>query len=1313
MVSCRMHNVQTYCLYDRLSRGRRKILLLFTLCMILHFVVSGQQHVLKFKNISTEQGLSENTVLDIIQDPFGFMWFATENGLTKFDGMNYTVFRHDDLDTTSLLNDEIQSLCVQGDELLIASVYPIVISAFNLKTEKFRVVLSFDQTDDVEKAYFLSNDNYTLLFTHREKYIYNDKLRKFEVYQELNDLFDAMSSASGFESDNSAYLPKETEHYYLDKSDHLVGFKPDCGIMEIYLPELSYKTLFTSKEFMQLYKFDKKEELLEAFIYRDSEKRIWFNVNRGELGFFHHISGTYHSRFQDVFIKDVFEDADNNLWFASESGILFYESEEDQIQQYTHMSEENYSLSNIYTSSIFMNNHEILWVGHDGGGVDYARYYNIKNFQHLDDQTEISLISDNITGISESLNNTIWVSTDRGVSKWDMQRKEITNYLKDEFISSIYCDSKGQVWCVTNDDKILLKEADSRDFGILDFKNSDDVFGDLSGTPLVFFEDKQNRLWLIGQGLFLIDFKTRQFVKNEACTSINYATSVREDDRGYFWITGNEGRLIVVQPDLKTCAYYSSEIKNPYSLNSNILWDAHIDEDQNIWIATNEGVNKTNITDYVSGDQLRFESYTINDGLNDEIVFRILEDNEENLWFATNNGLSKLNKYLDSVNIENTQNSKFTNYFLLDGIAANSIGRYTNNHKTYLCAAKLINGEFLLGSSYGITRFNPESIAGNLHKPPVLFTDLKIFNRSVPIGSYNGRNILSQSISTTEDIELTYKDKLFSLDFIALDYTDPKKNQYEYMLDGFDDEWIFLGNSRVVTFTNIPGGDYTLRIRAANNEGYWNEEEASIGIRIKPPFWKYFWFKVFVSLFIIGSMIAFYYIRIQRIKQQKIRLESQVKERTKVIELKNEELEENKTLLEDQSEELRVINSRLIKQKSELQKLNIEVEKANQAKLRFFTNISHELRTPLTLIMGPIDNILANEKLSSIVSDQLGMMRRNTIRLLKLINQLLDFRKLETEHMKLAVSEGDIAQYLKDIFLLFTNVSNQKNIDFQFESSIDKLYIWFDADKIEKIISNLLSNAFKHTPEGGKISVSLNLEEESDESDKKVEIRVSDNGKGISKNKVEQIFERYYSAADLNSKDAASVGIGLALTKMLIELHKGSIAVKSKVASEDDNESGSEFIIKLPLDKNIYSKHELIEGDLSADATFRINKEILAELNTSEDGIMDVHIDSVGKDQKPEILIIEDNEEMQEFIRGILKKDFKVQTANNGKEACEILNDKGFSLIISDLLMPEMDGMEFCAMLRKILNTSHIPVILLTAKTDIKSQISGLKDRCG
>jgi DNA-binding response OmpR family regulator/anti-sigma regulatory factor (Ser/Thr protein kinase) len=382
---------------------------------------------------------------------------------------------------------------------------------------------------------------------------------------------------------------------------------------------------------------------------------------------------------------------------------------------------------------------------------------------------------------------------------------------------------------------------------------------------------------------------------------------------------------------------------------------------------------------------------------------------------------------------------------------------------------------------------------------------------------------------------------------------------------------------------------------------------------------------------------------------------------------------------------------------------------ANQAKLKFFTNISHELRTPLTLIKGPIDNILSNAKLSKYVKDQLDMMNRNTSRLLKLINQLLDFRKLETEHMKLAVSEGNIVPFLKETFLLFSNHAKQKQIEYEFNSKVDELTMWYDADKIEKIISNLLSNAFKYTSEGGKIGINLSLGNDPKSHQSKLEIIISDTGIGISKNKINHIFERYFSAYDVNNLEVTSAGIGLAVTKELVELHKGSIIVESKVASQQDPRSGTQFTISLPVGKEFFSKNERLAEDRAVEIPSSHPEDILLDMDSSNIKMIDSAPELAEYDRRPEVLIVEDNADMRDFIKGVLIGNYRIQTSDNGKTALEIIESNSISMIISDVMMPEMDGIDLCRHVKENLNSSHIPVILLTAKTDIESQISGLK----
>ena len=982
--------------------------------------IFGQKGNFNFQNINTEHGLSENTVLDIIEDTYGYIWFATENGLTKFDGINCTVYRNNHDDINSLTGDEIQSLCINGDELLIATINPTTISAFNLKTKKFRAILRYNELEVDEYAYFLNNESYTLLITHRDKYIYDQEKKKFEIFSALKDQIDKVQKKynSGKSQLNSENF---LEKYYLDKNNKLIAYCLNVGIFEISLPKLTYKELINNQDFKKLYGDINLDKFSTAYIFRDEEQRIWFNIKDHTLGYFNQNNNTFQTKYANAYIKDIFEDPDSNIWIGSETGLLFYEADEDSLYNIYHKPTDKHSLSNNYISSVYISKDKMLWVGHDAGGVDYAKYFNISRFQHISVQSSNSLLSDKITGICESKNeNEVWISSTGGINKWDLKNDKYYSYLNNQYIISIYCDINDNVWCLNSNEEILVKQKNEKKFKKPGFiENHLNYYGQ-ERASLIFFEDRKNRMWLVGNGLYQINFKERTIVKNNVCSQIQSASSIEEDKSGNFWITGNNDKLIVINPDRLTCHHYHSDINDPYSLNSNILWDAHIDGYNNLWIATNKGINKTKIKDYIIGDQLNFESFKLKDGLNDEIVFRFIEDNSNNLWFATNNGLSKKVDKHKSSRDESGFAQEFINYNKFDGLASGSIGCFTDNKITCLCGTKLTNGEILLGSNNGITKFDPKYFTGDNYHPPLYITDLKIFNKTVPIGKYQNRTILSKSVEISNDIQLSYKDRVFSFDFITLDYTNSRSNQYEYKLEGFDDEWIFLGNKRVVTFTNIPGGTYTLRIRASNNEGYYYNEEASLNLSIKPPFWETWVFRIFGLSIFIGVLVLFYKMRTYQIKKQKNRLKYLVNQRTQEIKKSNIqleiqtkrlketniELEEKKKKLEQQSVKLQVYNNNLVKQKTELEKLNKKVKRIYQERINFFTNISHELRTPLSLILGPVDHILSHEKITSNVNHHLKIIERNTNRLLTLINQLLDFRKLETDHMKLEVAEG-------------------------------------------------------------------------------------------------------------------------------------------------------------------------------------------------------------------------------------------------------------------------------------------------------------------
>lgn len=1295
-----------------------KYFLPLTLLMFFHETVDSQNLNLQFQHLTNKDGLSENTVLDIAQDSTGFMWFATENGLTKFDGINFEVYRHDPFDTLSLASDEIQSLCVYNNELLIASVYPTVASAYSFETGKFRIISDYEKFSNDERSRIIRNNNYVLMFTHNNKYIYVDSLKKFTEYEELNTCITNIRVNNNLQlmySTNTFESTPIIESYFLSENNQLFAYLSDLGIYSIDLTDFSSTCLINANELFNNYLIGYKDVPSSAYLFLDKGGRIWFNINNHALSIFNPETKEFNSKIPATHIKDVFETADRGIWFATASGLYFFDSHLNKSNSYTHISSDFQSLTNDYIASVFINNHDILWVGHDAGGVDFARYFNIKKFRHfLKDETANNFLSKNITGVHEGQSNEVWISTDKGVNMLNMKTMTINSYLKGEFIRNVFCDSRGNVWCFNQENKIFIKEKYQKDFRKNQYLIKNNIEEDLNEIPLL-FEDSRNRLWLINNGLYQYNYTQEKFLKNSNITEVKYASSIKEDKNGYFWISGTNDKLLAIHPDKLISLYFQADMKNPYSLSSNILWDVHIDRYDNLWVATNKGVNKANIRNYNNGDLL-FESISIKDGLANEIVFRILEDSIGNMWFATNNGLSKLIRESDVDYSEIGVAQNVINYFKLDGIASNKIGCISDNLNTYLCGSKLSNGDIILGSDNGLTHFNPSQIEGNKHLPKVVITDLKIFNKSVPIGKGDAKRIiLSKSISMTNEINLNYHDRVFSFDFVAMDYSDPKQNQYAYKLEGFNEEWIYLNNSRSVTFTNLKGNEYILRVIASNNEGLWNPSETSIIINITPPLWDTWWFKLTGVLLVLISFYAYFKYRTYAIKARNLELETLVNNRTSELKEANQILEEKSDKLEHQSEELTEINFSLTRQKSELEELNKEVKLANQARLQFFTNVSHELRTPLTLIIGPIECILSKEVLKETVKKQIEIMYRNASRLLTLINQLLDLRKLEVGHLKLAVSEGDIVHFLNEKFSNFTALAEQKNIDFKFNSALDKFNLWFDNDKIEKIFSNLLSNAFKYTPDGGKIIVFIQLVEKTAAASSKdnptsfLEFSVADNGIGIHPDKINHIFERFYSSEESNDKNISGAGIGLELTKKLVEIHKARISVESTIAQKNNPASGTTFTILLPIGKESFKDEEIFDSsrDKYSDGIELPQNQIYQEI--ANHILPETASEESEKINGPKILVVDDNPDLRDYLSSILVNDYRVFFAENGEAGLQIVQEHDFDLIISDIMMPFMDGVEFCRNLKTNVKSSHIPVILLTAKTAIDSQIKGLE----
>jgi signal transduction histidine kinase/DNA-binding response OmpR family regulator len=646
------------------------------------------------------------------------------------------------------------------------------------------------------------------------------------------------------------------------------------------------------------------------------------------------------------------------------------------------------------------------------------------------------------------------------------------------------------------------------------------------------------------------------------------------------------------------------------------------DQQGNFWI----GTYSHGIYLFDRDKKIPIKNITQKDRLANNQINSILEDDSGNLWIATATGLSKFDPKTRSIK----------NYFTSDGLEGN---RYFLNS-----ACKTSTGELLFGTSDGFIIFHPDSIKDDPFPPQVVISKVSLFNRPGEKLTFDG------FISELDELELSYNENDLRFDYVGLQFGEPAKNQYKYMLENFDDNWVDAATQRNATYTNLDAGEYIFRITASNRDGVWNEEGASIRIIILPPWWATTWAYIFYT-FIIMSIIYFTWkMQLKRVS---------------------------------------------VKHEFEMSKFEAKkLQEVDKMKSRFFANISHEFRTPLTLIFGPAKDVL-EETNEPETKKNVGIIKRNASRLYGLVNQLLDLSKLEAGKMTLETSEQNIIPLLKGLVLSFTSLAERKKITLQLNTIEENLNVYIDKDKVEKIITNLLSNAFKFTPGGGKIEFTV------EKMIKEAEIRIEDNGVGIPKDRIDKIFDRFYQVDGSHTRESEGTGIGLALTKELVELHKGKIKVESKEGE------GTTLIVQLPLGKDHLKPEEIVEKEIQEETEVAIeDTELIPEIeNRKGKTDIDVLLDT----DKPLLLIVEDNSDVRKYIISHLEEDYRIQEAVDGEDGLEQALNHIPDLIISDVMMPKMDGFELCNNLKIDEKTSHIPIIMLTAKATSKDKIDGYK----
>ncbi len=705
------------------------------------------------------------------------------------------------------------------------------------------------------------------------------------------------------------------------------------------------------------------------------------------------------------------------------------------------------------------------------------------------------------------------------------------------------------------------------------------------------------------------------------------------EDRTGQFWVGTYGGLHLYRPGNDDFIHYSKRIGDIQSLSSDIILCLHEDVKGNLWIGTPNGLNLA-----IPGiDQtLSFYCFQQKDGLPNNYIHAILEDEQGNLWISSNKGISKFN----------TQEKVFNNYDVNNGLQTNTFMEDV--------AFADIEGKFYFGSINGITAFHPDSIHHKLKTPPVYFTDFRIFNEPINLGDkVYKKTILHKSIEYNNEIELTHQQNFFSIEYTALNFNSSIQRSFIYRMNGLEEGWNPGGVKKNITYTNLNPGKYEFQVKVADGGDSDELTMSSLLITVLPPFWAT-WpaFILYVFIF-IGLMLLYSHI----ISQQNT-LKTQL-ELSKLVHEKDTEMASMKT--------------------------------------RFFTNITHELRTPLTLITGPLEKLIDDNKTEGKIKDYLMIMHHHSQRLLNLVNQLLDFRKAESGQMKLQVARGNIVQFSKEVFLSFRELAEQKSIEYKFHTDLEKISLYFDREKMEIVLCNLLSNAFKYSRSNSLIELTIKVKSGAEfEGSKYCEIAIKDNGNGMPQDLVEKIFDRFYQISNTHSVKMVGTGIGLALAKNIVDLHHGKIQVKSKL------NLGSEFRILLSFGKNQYTADQIIQDFKNAEHSSHYSHHSLPLKEPIE-----IKKQQFSPARNLKMLVVEDNAGIRQFIKKIFEEHYLIYEAQHGEEGLLKAKEIEPDIILSDILMPKMDGLAFCASIKENPSTAHIPVILLTSRSSNVFQIKG------
>ena len=1208
-------------------------------------------HTIRFDHLTIADGLSQNAVYAIVQDNSGFLWFGTGDGLNRYDGYDFTVFRHIPFDSTSLSSSSITALFVDREGTLWIGTHNGGLNRYDREQARFHrypagathpiTAIMEDQRGDLWIAgnrgglHRLRRDEVGTTRPTFDSFVHDPAAPHSLSSNRLGDvLVDRqgtvwVASQGGLDQ----FVPGSDEHPSGHFIRHPLNLDVPVG----------------------------QEDVGATALLEDRKGRLWVGSASGVSLFrrdtkqFVHYRHRYHTnRYGWGTATDLLADRTGRLWIPTYAALILFDPASGQFSYLQHDPLAPQSLSNNSTTAIVQDRSEVVWVGTNGLGLNV---YDPKADRFRTVRPPLGR-SSRIAGFSvytlfEDRDRQLWI--DAGVLyRWDPDTGIFTSFetTADRWydfgntpIWSLVQAPNGDLWAGTERGLYRYTPATGR------YRRYAHAPENPEGLPepVVYgvYRGRNGALWTVTRNYLsrLADPATGRFTHyrytDAPAATLWMFPSPHQDARGTFWLASRQG-LIRIHPESGAVRRYRHDPDRPESLSHDVVRTIFPDPrrpEAVLWIGTaGGGLNRFEV------ESERFTHVTEADGLPNNVVYGILPDDDGRLWLSTNRGLARFDPETGAVK----------NYDVDDGLQSNEF-----NSGAYFRSE---SGTLFFGGLYGFNFFEPSAVTDNPHVPPVVLTGISLSNH--PLSPGDTTALLEKDVVETEALTLSYRDNVITFTFAALDFSAPDNNRYAYLMEGFNDAWVNAGTANTATYTNLPPGQYTFRVKGSNNDGVWNETGTALALTITPPWWQTRWaYGTYAMIVIAGIFVA---DRVQR-----------------------------RRLIRREREHARLREAEIHTAAAERQSATLQ--HLDEMRARFFANVSHEFRTPLTLTIGPLDDLRrgAYGPLPDPARKQVDLARRNARSVLDLINELLDLSKIEAGKMTLRLQQADLAAFLRRVAATYESLAERQQVTFRCDVPEAPVMIAFDPDQLERVLANLLTNAFKFTPESGSVRLSLH---DDDADPDTVVVRLRDTGPGIPADEINRIFDRFYQVSESSSRLQPGTGIGLALAWELVQLHRGTLQVESEEGF------GSTFVMHLP--------REHPDRTVSAaDASTSLDRSPREEAAPApRDAPVDASPATAPAPDRPTVLVVEDNAEMRAYIGGHLSERYRVVEAANGRKGLSVAQRTRPDLVVSDVMMPGMDGYALCKALKQDPALDYVPVLLLTAKAESQDRLDGLAE---